>query len=227
MSRSIAFLIIVLGLIGSLSNCASFLESTSQVKPIEPDASLSILFQGANNPSFRDHLASAFIRKGFTVRIIEPYALLGPDLDRALRPYGEYSVIPTIANSLAGSTAGEVSGDRELIEEIVGSNDIVESTNRLRALSDFYSAIGEYAEVDYVLLVDQRDGFNEMAIQLVDLRSREIVMTYFLQADAQGIDNNIQPYEGPGLVDMQSSVDIRATRRSIDVAEYVVGRMTS
>lgn len=227
--NSVKCALIVL-VVGSLFSCASFLESSAQARAIEPGSSLSIVFKGSRNAVFQEHLSAAFVRKGIVLKVIEPYVLLGSDLDQVLRPYGEYSVMTELASTLSRSSSGQITGDSELISRIVESNDIVESTKRINDLRDFYAALGENAGVDYIVLVEQRAGFNEMSITVVDLRSREIVMSYFLEADAQGIDNNIKPYEGPGLVDktgeIPTATDTQSTRRSIDVAEYIATRIT-
>lgn len=226
MKHKVILSLLVVAVSISLLGCASFLQRTARTHTIQSGAEIGIVFDGGEDRTFRGFMTSALISKGYSVKVLNPYTLLGSELKPLIKPYQEFSLLPELSMSIGKSSSGQLEGSAGMMEELITSNDIIDSKERANDLFELSNIFSTKINVDYLLIVSSAGGVTDLQVELVDLKTREVVFTYILKANSQGLVANIAPYRGPGVVDKrnQSEPDLK-NRMSMNIAEHIASHI--
>lgn len=222
MKHKVLLILVVVFLSASLFGCASFLQRTAKTEPIQSGAQIGIVFDGGEDRTFRDFLTSALMTRGYKVKVLNPYTILGSELEPIIKPYQEFSFLRELTRNIGNSSSGRLEGDSSMMKQLLASNDIDDSRERVNDLSKLSGALGTAMNVDYVLIISSSGGVTDMQAKIIDAESREVVFTYILKANSQGLMQNISSYKGPGLIDKPNPTNPEIENRmSMNIAEHI------
>lgn len=227
MKHKVLLFLVVVFLSASLFGCASFLQRTAKTGTIENGAEIGIVFEGKEDKTFRGFMTSALISRGFRVKELNPYTLVGSELAPLIKPYQEFSFLSELTKSIGNSSSGQLEGSEEMMKKLFTANDITDSKERVSDLSELSNILGAAMNVDYILIINSAGGVMDLQAKIVEVKSREVVFTYILKANSEGLASNIETYRGPGVIDKrnQTEPDLK-TRMSMNIAEHIASYIT-
>ena len=142
-------------------------------------------------------MASALMVRGFVVRSVFPTEVLPEDLLERVEPSKQYSFGEELTDQM--SSGGTIRGNADLIERLLLLNDVQDASERYEDLLGLRDRVLDEWNVDYIMFIYPKGslistgwfnrrsqfGFN-YAVRVIQVEDREIVFTYFVNANKRG-----------------------------------------
>jgi hypothetical protein len=167
------------------------------VDPAEAPRIAVVMDENSLHTRLSTIMASSLMYRGFEVRSVFPTEVLPEDLLERVEPSKQYSFGEELTDQM--SSGGNIRGDADLVERLLLLNDIQDASERYEDLLALRDRILEEWDVDYIMFIYPRGslissglrnrrsqfGFN-YAVRVIDVADREIVFTYFVNANKRG-----------------------------------------
>jgi hypothetical protein len=189
-------LILVVGAgVALLVSCAHY--QTAHAGSVDPSGGVRIgvvMDENSLHTRLTTVMASSLMARDFIVRSVFPPEVLPEDLLDRVQPAKQYSFGEELTDQM--SSGGAIRGDADLVERLLLLNDIQDATDRYVDLLDLRDRILEEWNVDYIMFIypraslissgpRNRTSFN-YAVRVIRVEDREIVFTYFVNANKRG-----------------------------------------
>lgn len=196
--KRVVLIVVVSALIGLLGSCAHYQAAHwGSVDPTGGTRVAVVMDENSLHTRLTTVMASSLMYRGFVVRSVFPTEVLPEDLLERVEPSKQYSFGEELTDQM--SSGGTIRGTADLVERLLLLNDIQDASERYEDLLSLRDRVLEEWDVDYIMFIYPRGslissgllnrrgqfGFN-YAVRVISVADREIVFTYFVNANKRG-----------------------------------------
>ena len=196
--KRLALLVAASAFLFLLSSCAHYQTAHwGSVDPGQGPRIAVVMDENSLHTRLTTVMSSSLMVRGFVVRSVFPTEVLPEDLLERVEPSKQYSFGEELTDQM--SSGGNIRGNADLVERLLLLNDIQDATERYEDLLSLRDRILDEWNVDYIMFIYPKGslitaglfnrrgqfGFN-YAVRVIRVDDREIVFTYFVNANKRG-----------------------------------------